>query len=84
MRLALPIYRDTTLRKTGGTKMLDFLFTCGQVLCLAGYLYGAYLVIKHSDAFKSNEGRERERFAPKPDSHPQAELFARGYRGYDS
>jgi len=62
--------------------MLDFLFTGGQVLCLAGYLYGAYLVIKHGDAFKSNEGRERERFAPKPD--PDAELFARGYRGYDS
>jgi hypothetical protein len=62
--------------------MLDFLFTCGQVLCLAGYLYGAYLVIKHSDAFKSNEGSERESFAPQPD--PDAELLRRGYRGYDS
>jgi hypothetical protein len=35
---------------------------------------GAYLVIKHRDAFKSYEGRERESFAPKPD--PDAELFA--------
>jgi hypothetical protein len=62
--------------------MLDFLFTCGQVLCLAGYLYGAYLVIKHSDAFKSNEGRERKSVAPGPE--PDAELLRRVYRGYDS
>ena len=61
--------------------MLDFLFTCGQVLCLAGYLYGAYLVIKHSDAFKSNERKEREGVAPRPG--PDAELLRRVYRGYD-
>jgi hypothetical protein len=41
--------------------MLDFLFTWGQVLCLAGY-GGAYLVITHSDAFRSNDARDAERF----------------------
>jgi hypothetical protein len=35
---------------------------------------GANLVIKHSDAFKSNEGSERDNLAPKPD--PDAKLFA--------
>lgn len=48
--------------------MLDFLFTWGQVLCLAGYVYGAYLVITHSDAFRSNEVKKGERFAWRRDA----------------
>jgi hypothetical protein len=42
--------------------MLDFLFTWGQVLCLAGYVYGAYLMMTHSDAFRSNDRKDVERF----------------------
>src|SRR5712691_8640065 len=33
--------------------MLDFLFVSGQVLCLMGCLYGAYLVIRHHDTFRA-------------------------------
>ncbi len=33
--------------------MLDVFFICGQVLCLMGCLYGAYLVIRHSDIFRA-------------------------------
>jgi len=57
--------------------MLDFLFGCGQVLCLAGYLYGAYLVITNSDAFKSVEGKKREDSAPRSD--PKEEVVWRKY-----
>ena len=57
--------------------MLDLLFTWGQVLCLAGYVYGAYLVITHSDAFKSNEGKKGERFAWRRD--PDEERLVRRY-----
>ena len=59
--------------------MLDFLFTWGQVLCLAGYVYGAYLVITHSDAFKSNEAKQGERFAWRRD--PDEERLLRRYLG---
>lgn len=57
--------------------MIDFLFICGQILCLAGYLYGAYLVITHSDAFKPNDEKKREDFAPQSD--PKEDLVWRKY-----
>ena len=28
--------------------MLEILFTCGQVACLAGYLFGAWIAIAHA------------------------------------
>ena len=51
--------------------MLDFLFTWGQVLCLAGYVYGAYLVITHNDAFKSNDAKDVERFTWRRNPHEE-------------
>lgn len=57
--------------------MLDFLFTWGEVLCLAGYVYGAYLVITHSDAFSSNGAKDVERFTWRRD--PNEEHLLRRY-----
>ena len=59
--------------------MVDFLFGCVQVLCLAGYLYGAYLVITHSDTFKSDERKKREDFAPRSDPNDRL-LWRRNLR----
>ena len=47
--------------------MLDFLFACGQLVCFAGLLYGAYLVIRHGETFESLQ---------KPKSGPAAESAA--------
>ena len=33
--------------------MLDYLFSAIQALCAVGYLYGAYLCIRHAEAFTS-------------------------------
>jgi hypothetical protein len=33
--------------------MLDVLIVCGQVLCLIGLLYGAYLAITQADTFRA-------------------------------
>ena len=57
--------------------MLDSLFTWGEVLCLAGYVYGAYLVITHSDAFSSNDAKDVERFTWRRD--PNEERLLRRY-----
>ena len=62
--------------------MLDFLFTWGQVLCLAGYVYGAYLVITHSDAFSSKDGKEAERSRWR--RNPDEERLLRRYLRSDS
>ena len=51
--------------------MLDFLFTCGQVLCLIGYLYGAYLEIRYGDAFRPTERHKHKRVAPGPEADEQ-------------
>lgn len=60
--------------------MLDFLFVSGQVLCLSGCLYGAYLCIRHSDTFKSPEGQKHQRVARDPEAD---ELLRRiTYLGY--
>ena len=61
--------------------MLDFLFTWGQVLCLAGYAYGAYLVITHSDAFRSNDAKDAERFTWR--RNPDEERLLRKYLRWD-
>ena len=57
--------------------MLDVLFTWGQVLCLAGYVYGAYLVITHSDAFRSEDAKDVERFTWR--RNPDEERLLRRY-----
>ena len=54
--------------------MLDFLFTGGQVLCLAGCVYGAYLVMTHGDAFISNDGKGVERFTWRRNPHEESLL----------
>ena len=48
--------------------MLDFLFVCGQVLCLIGFLYGAYLAIRYGDTFKPTEGQKPKRVALGPEA----------------
>jgi len=57
--------------------MLDSLFTWGEVLCLAGYVYGAYLVITHSEAFSSNDAKDVEHFTWRRD--PNEERLLRRY-----
>ena len=35
--------------------MLDYLFAAGQFVCLIGYVYGAYLVIRYGEDLRTRE-----------------------------
>lgn len=52
--------------------MLDFLFAFGQVVCLAAYLYGGYLVIRHGETFRTLEKYMDRRFSSRPDADQNA------------
>jgi len=47
--------------------MLELVSACVQITCLFGYLYGAYLVVKHAAGLESPESA-RSRYTPRADS----------------
>jgi hypothetical protein len=46
--------------------MVDILFAGGQIVCMAGYVYGAWLVIRHAGSIGSPPPDTREYCPPRP------------------
>jgi hypothetical protein len=54
--------------------MLELLFTFVQIVCLVGYLYGAYAVCRHVTGLGTERPDGRNRYAPLADASDQTLL----------
>ena len=61
--------------------MVEILFGAGQVVCVAGYLYGAWLVITHAGGRGPLQFFVRERLAPQDD--PDGAAVLQRYLAFD-
>ena len=62
--------------------MLEILFTCGQVACLAGYLFGAYVVVAHAARRVAPEAAARKPLAS--DAEIDDSVYLRRYLALDA
>lgn len=61
--------------------MLEILFTCGQVACLAGYLFGAYVTVAHAARRIAPEAAARK---PRSDTEIDDSVYLRRYLALDA
>ena len=63
--------------------MMDILFATGQVLCLAAFVYGCYLVITHAARIDLKLGRPHGP-GPAAGADPEGDARWQKYRQFDS
>ena len=61
--------------------MLEILFTCGQVACLAGYLFGAYVAVAHAARRIAPDAAARK---PLSDAEIDDSVYLRRYLALDA